>query len=103
MQDTVRPASSHGSRTGFNRPSLTFRLALVVLRWQVRRPLRAVIRVRAVIAQEYPAVVVSAASLSGQKHFGSFYTPEPMAASLVDWAVRTADDTVLDPSFGGLV
>ena len=25
-----------------------------------------------------------------------------MAAALVDWAVRTPEDTVLDPSFGGL-
>lgn len=38
-----------------------------------------------------------------QKHFGAFYTPEPMAATLVDWAIRAGNDTVLDPSFGGLV
>ena len=40
---------------------------------------------------------------SRQKHFGAFYTPEPMAAVLVNWAVRSNTDTVLDPSFGGLV
>jgi adenine-specific DNA-methyltransferase len=40
---------------------------------------------------------------SRQKHFGAFYTPETMAAVLVDWAVRESTDTVLDPSFGGLV
>jgi adenine-specific DNA-methyltransferase len=40
---------------------------------------------------------------SRQKHFGAFYTPEAMAAVLVDWAVRERTDTVLDPSFGGLV
>ena len=40
---------------------------------------------------------------SRQKHFGAFYTPEAMAAALVDWAVRASTDTVLDPSFGGLV
>jgi adenine-specific DNA methylase len=38
-----------------------------------------------------------------QKNLGAFYTPAPMAAALLDWAVRTPDDTVLDPSFGGLV
>lgn len=37
-----------------------------------------------------------------QKSLGAFYTPAPMAAALVDWAVRTPEDTVLDPSFGGL-
>ena len=40
---------------------------------------------------------------SRQKHFGAFYTPEAMAAVLVDWAVRSSTDTILDPSFGGLV
>ena len=38
-----------------------------------------------------------------QKNLGAFYTPAPMAAALLDWAVRTPEDTVLDPSFGGLV
>lgn len=38
-----------------------------------------------------------------QKHLGAFYTPTVMADFLVDWSVREADDTVLDPSFGGLV
>lgn len=37
-----------------------------------------------------------------QKSIGAFYTPPAMAGALVDWAVRTPDDTVLDPSFGGL-
>jgi adenine-specific DNA-methyltransferase len=37
-----------------------------------------------------------------QKALGAFYTPAPMAAALVDWAIRTPNDTVLDPSFGGL-
>jgi hypothetical protein len=40
---------------------------------------------------------------SRQKHFGAFYNPETMAAALVNWAVRSSTDTVLDPSFGGLV
>ena len=37
-----------------------------------------------------------------RKSLGAFYTPELMAGALIDWAVREADDTVLDPSFGGL-
>ncbi len=40
---------------------------------------------------------------SRRKHLGAFYTPRNMAAVLVDWAIRSSDDTVLDPSFGGLV
>lgn len=37
-----------------------------------------------------------------QKQLGAFYTPPAMARRLVDWAVTSADDRVLDPSFGGL-
>jgi adenine-specific DNA-methyltransferase len=38
-----------------------------------------------------------------QKELGAFYTPPAMAAELTRWAVRSAGDRVLDPSFGGLV
>lgn len=38
-----------------------------------------------------------------QKSLGAFYTPAPMAAKMVAWAVRATTDRVLDPSFGGLV
>ena len=38
-----------------------------------------------------------------QKELGAFYTPRAMAEKLVEWAVTSPDDTVLDPSFGGLV
>ena len=34
------------------------------------------------------------------KEKGAFYTPPAMARALVDWAVRTAHDSVLDPSCG---
>ena len=40
---------------------------------------------------------------SRQKALGAFYTPPAMAKLLVDWAVQTPGDHVLDPSFGGLV
>lgn len=39
---------------------------------------------------------------SHRKDFGAYYTPPAMAQALVDWAVRSPTDTVLDPSFGGL-
>lgn len=37
----------------------------------------------------------------GQKALGAFYTDARVAEFLVWWAVRSARDTVLDPSFGG--
>jgi adenine-specific DNA-methyltransferase len=46
----------------------------------------------------------TAATSSGRrKELGAFYTPPAMAAKLVEWAVRSPTDRVLDPSFGGLV
>ena len=44
-----------------------------------------------------------APSQKDQKELGAFYTPPQMARLLIDWAVREAEDRVLDPSFGGLV
>jgi adenine-specific DNA-methyltransferase len=38
-----------------------------------------------------------------RKELGAFYTPAVMASHLVRWAVRRPTDTVIDPSFGGLV
>jgi adenine-specific DNA-methyltransferase len=38
-----------------------------------------------------------------QKELGAFYTPPAIAAALIEWAVRSSEDRVLDPSFGGLV
>lgn len=49
-------------------------------------------------AAHFPSAVPSR-----QKALGAFYTPAPMAAELVRFAVRDAADRVLDPSFGGLV
>lgn len=42
-------------------------------------------------------------SSARQKELGAFYTPPAMAGKLVEWAVRSPTDRVLDPSFGGLV
>lgn len=54
-------------------------------------------------AVAYCSSAVTVAAISRQKQFGAFYTPRTMARALVDWAVRAPTDTVLDPSFGGLV
>ena len=35
-----------------------------------------------------------------QKSLGAFYTSEPVARTIVRWAVRNPDDSVLDPSCG---
>ena len=45
---------------------------------------------------------VATATHSRRKGLGAFYTPPRMAQALVDWAVRDAQDRVLDGSFGGL-
>ena len=36
-----------------------------------------------------------------QKMLGAFYTPPALSDILVEWAVRNADDRVLEPGFGG--
>jgi len=36
-----------------------------------------------------------------EKESGAYYTPPDIAVFLVRWAVRSATDSVLDPSFGG--
>lgn len=38
---------------------------------------------------------------NGAKSLGAFYTDEPIASFLIWWAIRSRNDTVLDPSFGG--
>jgi len=45
----------------------------------------------------------SAVNLARRKELGAFYTPPAMAEKLVEWAVRSSQDHVFDPSFGGLV
>ena len=35
-----------------------------------------------------------------QKSFGAFYTAEPVARTIIKWAVRNPNDSVLDPSCG---
>src|SRR5262245_66120150 len=42
-------------------------------------------------------------SASLRKARGAFYTPTPVARFIVDWAVRSADDDVLEPSCGEAV
>lgn len=40
------------------------------------------------------------ATHSGLKHLGAFYTSHPIAQVLVDWAIRSPNDRVLDPACG---
>lgn len=39
--------------------------------------------------------------LGDRRKLGAFYTPEPLSQILSDWVIRSASDTVLEPSFGG--
>jgi adenine-specific DNA-methyltransferase len=39
--------------------------------------------------------------LEERRKLGAFYTPERLSLILSRWAIRKADDTVLEPSFGG--
>lgn len=39
-------------------------------------------------------------SLEQKKNFGAFYTPEPVAEFLVEWAVRSKKDNIMDPGTG---
>lgn len=41
------------------------------------------------------------ATATHQKSLGAFYTGEPIARWIVNWAIRSREDTVLDPSCGG--
>jgi adenine-specific DNA-methyltransferase len=36
-----------------------------------------------------------------RRKIGAFYTPETLSQVLSDWAIRSPDDTILEPSFGG--
>ncbi len=40
---------------------------------------------------------------SKKKQLGVFYTPQPMARFIVNWAVRGPDETVMDPGCGEAV
>lgn len=40
---------------------------------------------------------------SGRKARGAFFTPEPVARFIADWALRSASDSVLEPSCGEAV
>lgn len=40
-------------------------------------------------------------SLSQKKKLGAFYTPDEVTAILCKWAIRSTEDNILEPSFGG--
>lgn len=39
--------------------------------------------------------------LNERRKIGAFYTPEPLSQIMSDWAIRSPNDVVLEPSFGG--
>lgn len=39
--------------------------------------------------------------IEDRRKLGAFYTPERLSQILSDWVIRSASDTVLEPSFGG--
>ena len=43
---------------------------------------------------------VSSQAVAAAKENGAYYTPDAVAAALVQWAVRSGSDTLLDPSCG---
>lgn len=48
----------------------------------------------------YSVATPNVATATVQKSFGAFYTTEPIARTLVNWAIRSTEDSVLDPSCG---
>ena len=43
----------------------------------------------------------SSPSSGDRKSLGRYYTPDDLAEIIANWAIRSAGDTVLEPSFGG--
>jgi adenine-specific DNA-methyltransferase len=54
------------------------------------------------IARRFEGSMDSVTTAVRQKELGAFYTPPAIAEKLATWALRSAHDKVLDPSFGGL-
>ncbi len=54
-------------------------------------------------AAEVPRLQIVESALDTRKRLGAYYTPRPLAEHIARWAIRDIHDTVLDPSFGGLV
>jgi adenine-specific DNA-methyltransferase len=48
-----------------------------------------------------PSSEASCVADARSKELGAYYTERPVARFLLDWAISSASDTVLDPSFGG--
>lgn len=43
----------------------------------------------------------SRATLAERRKIGAYYTPQSVTDALAEWAIRSADDLVLEPGFGG--
>jgi adenine-specific DNA-methyltransferase len=51
--------------------------------------------------KSHGGLMQTAQATESEKMLGRFYTPPPLAQVLTDWAIRTADSEIFDPSFGG--
>lgn len=40
------------------------------------------------------------ANQAERKYYGAYYTPKSVAQAMTEWAIRSAEDRVLEPSFG---
>ncbi len=58
-------------------------------------------KLRKMVESLVPAVEPSCVAESRSKALGAYYTEQPVARFLLDWAASSPSDTVLDPSFGG--
>ena len=46
------------------------------------------------------AMALSSPAVDRRKQLGAFYTPPHLVSALVDWAIRDADDRILEPAAG---
>lgn len=52
-------------------------------------------------SSEANSIPPSKRTITTKKRHGVFYTPDPASRLLAKWAIRSANDLVLEPSFGG--
>ena len=45
--------------------------------------------------------IIKSSSIENRRRIGAYYTPPGITRILSTWAIRSVDDLVLEPSFGG--
>lgn len=51
--------------------------------------------------REQPGDPMDVENAPTKKELGAFYTPNTLTAALAKWAIRSSDENILEPSFGG--